>query len=292
MRENWERESYVGKPQDTVEIEITPAVIRDYVKRTDDANPWYSGGSPFGGPVAPAMLLYSHSYRNIDDWYLPSRYGNLHAKQEWWFYQPARVGEIIVATTSITDRYRKRDREFLVSEVVITGAAGALLARSRAHQSFLVDGEASGLVVDQGRERRPDRRIAVKPGPVLEEFGPVTRFVDAEACDRFVGDKQNYHNDLAEAEKLGFPQIVVQGTLPICLLNQLMTERFGAGWWVGGRLTLNLVNVVWVDENVHARGVVREWTDEGLRRRAHCEIWTAKDDGTITVIGSASAPHA
>ena len=285
---NWRQESYVGKPQDVVTIDVADALVQDYIHRTDDRHPWYTGDSPFGGPVAPATLLFSHSYRDIDSWYLPRRYGNLHAKQEWWFYQPVLVGERIVASTSITERYSKRDRDFLVSEVVITKADGVLAARSRAHQSFLRNGTGEGVVIDRERERRPDRRIELRPGAVLEEFGPCSRLVDQDACERFVGDRLNLHNDRDEARKLGFPDVVVQGTLAVCLLNQLLTERFGADWWVGGRLSANLVNVSWVGEAITARGVVRERSPEGSRSRAHCEVWTAKDDGTITVIGSAS----
>ena len=285
----WGQDSYVGKPQDVVTIDVRDAVVQDYIRRTDDRNPWYSDDSPFGGPVAPAMLLFGHSYRQINRWYLPTRYGNLHAKQEWAFYQPVLVGERIVASTSITDRYSKRDRDLLVSEVVITKADGVLAARSRAHQSFLRNGAGEGVVVDRERERRPGHSIKLRPGARLEEFGPCSRLVDKEACERFVGDRLNYHNDKEEARKLGFPDVVVQGTLAICLLNQLMTERFGAHWWVGGRLSVNLVNVSWVGEAITARGIVRERSLEGSRSRAHCEIWTAKDDGTITVIGSASA---
>ena len=283
----WRQESYVGKPQGVVTIDVTEAVVQDYIQRTDDHNPWYTGDSPFGGAVAPAMLLFSHSYRDIDSWYLPTRYGNLHAKQEWWFYQPVLVGEQIVASTSITDRYSKRDRDYLVSEVVITKEGGMLAARSRAHQSFLRDGASGGMVVD--RERKPKRTIALQPGPVLEEFGPCGRLVDQDACERFVGDRLNYHNDKEEALKLGFPDVVVQGTLAICVLNQLLTEHFRADWWMGGRMSVNMVNVSWVGERISARGVVRKRQTEGSRSRAECDVWTEKDDGTITVIGSAAA---
>ena len=34
---------------------------------------------------------------------------------------------------------------------------------------------------------------------------------------------------------------------------------------------------------------VREVVREGSRRRAHLDVWCEKSDGTITVIGSASA---
>lgn len=287
---DWEQAPAVGKPLTVTDYTVDRDLIADYMARTTDAHPWYVDDSPFGGPVAPATLLFAHAHLRLDDWYLPNRYGNLHSKQEWAFFQPARLGDRIRATRTIVDRYRKRDRAIVVNEVTITRNDGALLARSRSHQSFLAETpDAGALVVDRDREKRADRRITPGAG-ARERFGPVTRLVDEALCDRFVGaDRQTYHNDAEEARKLGFPGIVVQGTLPICFLNLLMTERFGAAWWTGGRMHLNLVNVLWAGETVHAHGAIREWTPEGGRTRADCEIWTAKDDGTITIIGSASA---
>ncbi|MEE9278142.1 MAG: MaoC family dehydratase N-terminal domain-containing protein [Dehalococcoidia bacterium] len=291
MSDEWKSGSYVGKHLTTTEYAVTPELVQDYIARTLDTNPWYVSDSPFGGPVAPATLLFAHAHLHNDDWYLPIRYGNLHTKQEWWFYQPAMVGDTILATRTISDRYSKRGRDYVVCDVTILDRDGVLLARSRSHQSFLQDAAAKGVIVDRAREQRPDRKFDPGAGEVVERFGPVSRLVDQALSDRFVGEGgRNYHNDAAEAEKLGFPEIVVQGTLPICFLNELMSNQFGAGWWRGGRMSVNLVNVIWLNEDVHARGVIREWRNEGERRRADCEIWTEKSDGAVTIIGTASAP--
>ena len=49
------------------------------------------------------------------------------------------------------------------------------------------------------------------------------------------------------------------------------------------------MNVLWVDESVHAYGQVREEVPEGARTRVHCDVWVEKDDGTRVIVGSASA---
>ena len=78
--------------------------------------------------------------------------------------------------------------------------------------------------------------------------------------------------------------------MPICFLSELMTRRFGEGWFAGGRMDARLVNVLWGSDGVaFCRGVVREFTREGSRRRAHCEVWVEKRDGTKVVVGTASA---
>jgi hypothetical protein len=55
-------------------------------------------------------------------------------------------------------------------------------------------------------------------------------------------------------------------------------------------MDVRLVNVLWgADGAAVARGVIREHTPEGERRRAHCEVWVEKPDGTKVIVGTASA---
>ena len=113
--------------------------------------------------------------------------------------------------------------------------------------------------------------------------------VTLEMCQKFSGPSKNYHNDIEEARKLGFPDIVVQGMMSLCFLSEMMTRRFGEGWYVGGRMNVNLVNVVWLNDKLTCRGFVRELTPEGSRQRAHLQVWCEKADGTKVVVGTASA---
>jgi hypothetical protein len=69
----------------------------------------------------------------------------------------------------------------------------------------------------------------------------------------------------------------------------MMTERFGPGWLQGGRISVNLVNVLWQKDAVTCRGRVTARTPEGSRQRAHLQVWCEKDDGTKVVVGTASA---
>ena len=80
--------------------------------------------------------------------------------------------------------------------------------------------------------------------------------------------------------------------MSLCFLSQMMTERFGAGWYVGGRMSANLVNVLWQKEDVTCRGHVTALGGEGAARRAHLQVWCEKPDGAKVVMGSASAIQA
>jgi hypothetical protein len=268
--------------------EITPELVAAYSAGLDDHHGWYTGASPFGGPVAPALILHSECYR-FGGWYLPNIWGNLHAKQEWELFAPIMVGDRVTTRALIVDRYVKRQRDYVVNEVQIFGSDGRLLQRGRTHQSFVLEVDTRAMAVDKEREKRADRRFEMATGGVEEEVAPLEKTVTLEMCRTF-SPGTNYHNDADEAKKLGFPDVVVQGMMPICFLSEFMTRRFGEGWYAGGRMSVNLVNVLWGgDGGAVCRGIIRQYTPEGARRRAHCQVWAEKRDGTKVIVGTASA---
>lgn len=270
------------------EFEILPEHVAHYAASVDDHNTWYTGPSPFGGPVAPALLRHSEVY-TFPGWYLNS-YGNLHAKQEWELFRPLLVGQRGVSRAVITDRYRRRNRDYVVNEVTFFDLDGRMLLRGRTHQSFLIDPTpTTGVVVDKEREKSAERRFEIPTDGALEDLPPLVKPITQRMCDAFSGPHRNYHNDREAARKLGFPDIVVQGMMSVCFLSELLTRRFGDGWYCGGKMNVSLVNIVWGNDTVIARGLVRELVPEGSRVRAHLDIWCEKPDGTKVIVGKASA---
>jgi acyl dehydratase len=282
-------EIHVGRDFGGFEFDITPALIENYIAGTGDDNPWYRHSSPLGTPIAPALILHSAVFRR-HDWYLPNIFGNLHARQEWEGFAPIRPGDKLHSRSVIIDRYIKREREYVVNECLILDSAGAIRQRSRTHQSFLrTNGQSSnGFAVDRSREKSGARvfNVGQRGGEPIET--PI-RKVSQAMCMAFSGPGRNYHTDVEEAHKLGFPEIVVQGMLSVCMIAELMTRRFGLGFIAGGRFDLRLVNVLWAEETTGARGRVLERRPEGERTRAEAEVWCEKADGTVTIVGTASA---
>lgn len=247
-----------------------------------------TGGARDGAPVfAPALLFHSEVYRSLA-WYLPNIFGNLHARQEWELFAPLERGATVRTRTTVVERYRKRDRDYVVGEVLVTDGDGRWLQRSRTHQSFLVDQERRSTVVDRDREKRGDRVFVIGEGDG-EDIPPLERPITIAMCEAFSGPEKNYHNDREMAQMLGFPDIVVQGMMSVCFVSDLMEQSFGDGWHFGGKLDVRLVNVVWVGDDIRTRGKVREETEEGSRRRVHLDVWCEKGDGTKTLVGTASA---
>jgi acyl dehydratase len=282
-----EHEVYVGRDMGGCEYQVTADLVRLYERGTEDRNEWYCGASPFGAPVAPALLFHSEVFRNLS-WYLPNLIGNLHAKQEWELFHPMLVGDSVRTRSTVVQRYVKRNRECVVNEVLITDPSGRWLQRSRTHQSFLIEEGRAGFVVDKDREKRPDRTFSVgeSTGPELD---PVEKTITIGMCQAFSGPHRSYHTDREMAQAFGFPDIVVQGMMPVCFLSEIMTRSFGPGWFCGGKLNVNLVNVVWVNDRLTVRGKVREKIPEGSKTRVVVDVWCDKPDGVKAVVGTATA---
>ena len=235
----------------------------------------------------PALVYHSEVYRNLA-WYLPNLIGNLHARQEWELFHPIHPGQIVHSRTTVVERYRKRNRTYVVAEVLLTDDHGRWLQRSRTHQSFLVEAPGDEMVVDREREKRADRRFELPTGPG-EDVALAPRTITHAMCEQFSGPVKNYHTDQEMARALGFPDIVVQGMMSVCFVADLMTKRYGTGFLAGGKLDVRLVNVVWPGDAITSAGKVREVVAEGSRKRAHVDVWCAKADGTVTIVGTASA---
>jgi acyl dehydratase len=255
-----------------------------------DAGERYRAGTASNvasGEWAPALAFHSECYRDLS-WYLPNLIGNLHARQEWELFRPFRVGTTLRSRTTVVERYRKRNRDYVVAEVLLTDADGRWLQRSRTHQSFLAEDPGDAVVVDREREKQADRRFA-PPADHGDAIALPARTITHAMCEAFSGPHRNYHTDVEMARALGFPDIVVQGMMSVCFVADLVTSRYGDGFRAGGKLDVRLVNVVWPGDAIAARGRVREVVREGTRRRAHLDVWCEKADGTVTVIGTASA---
>jgi len=265
---------------------VSPEVIAFYCDTFADRNPVYARDG-----VAPPLLYHSEVYAHIDRWYLRKLVGNLHARQEWQLFAPLRAGSMLHTRSTVVERYRKRDRDFVVNEVDYNDASGRLLVRARTHQSFLADlpkGEGAYVVDRESAAKKEKRAVGEGDGPELE---PVELHVDLTTCWRFSGPIKNYHTDRDEAVKLGFPDVVVQGMLSTCLASQVMGNAHGAGWLAGGRMDVKLVNVLWGGERVRARAKLRGESPEGACTRREYEIWVEKDDAknTVVIVGTASA---
>ncbi len=271
--------AHVGRLCGSSSYAVTGEGVGFFSDTLDDRHPLYERW-------APPLLFHSECYRFAPDWYLQNLVGNLHAQQDWEFHAPMEVGSQVKTRSMIVDRYSKRGRDYVVNETdVVAEADDRLLVRGRTYQSF-VPSKATGLAPGGDKPKRTHPPFPTAEGRGLDS---AELRVDDRRCWMFSGPERNYHTDRDEARKLGFPDIVVQGMLSTCLVSRVMQQEFGAGWITGGRMSVKLTSVVWVDELLRCHARVREAVAEGSRTRVHCDVWVEKEDGARSLIGTASA---
>ena len=275
----------VGRHCGSSEYEVEPRLVDFYAEALDDRQALFEH-------YAPPLLFHSECFKFVGEWYLKNLFGNLHGRQDWFLFAPIPARGRVRTRSTIIDRYARRGRDWVVNETdVIDAESGALLVRGHTHQSFLPPAETAGqggFVVDAGtaKKKAPPPPFPTATGP---ELSPLKKTVDQRRCWMFSGPGRNYHNDREQAEKLGFPDIVVQGMMSTCFVSQLMQNHFGEGWLRGGRMSVKLTNVLWVDESVSVHGRIADEVAEGTRTRVDCQVWIDKTDGTRILAGEASA---
>ncbi|MEM9174748.1 MAG: MaoC family dehydratase [Myxococcota bacterium] len=279
--------AYVGRHCGSNVYTIDEETVAFYQEALGDAHPLHAR-------CAPPLLHHSECYEHLGQWYLKNLFGNLHGQQDWSMFAPIPIGSRVRTRSTIIDRYPKRGRDWVVNETDLMSAEpgdeGRLLVRGRTYQSFLPPKEdaADGFVVDEktARKKAPRPPFPIAEGP---DLASVEKVIDERRCWMFSGPGKNYHTDRNEAKKLGFPNIVVQGMMSTCFVSQVMQDHFEMGWLEGGRMSVKLTNVLWVDETVRAHAKIRDEVAEGTKKRVFCDVWVEKTDGTRVILGEASA---
>ena len=64
------------------------------------------------------------------------RFGSIHAKQAWEFKNPARLGKKVTVTVRLVDKYVRRDRPWIVMELLAVDEDGLEVCRGR-HTSLM-----------------------------------------------------------------------------------------------------------------------------------------------------------
>lgn len=101
------------------EFRVTPEMNELYAYSLDDDNRWYSGPSPFGGPLAHPIALVQLGTRPLLRHFpvtVPEGESSLHAKMDVEFLRPAMVGVLYREEGRLAEKYVRRGRRYLVTE--------------------------------------------------------------------------------------------------------------------------------------------------------------------------------
>jgi acyl dehydratase len=118
---------------------VTPEDVETYAFAVDDPHPWFFEDSPFGGPVAHPTLLGNQALRLRHSRYIVR--AGLHAKMEFHFLAPIRVGMRVRSRGRVIDKYERRGKPYMVTEFVTEDERGTPLVRGQFTQMLFRDAE-------------------------------------------------------------------------------------------------------------------------------------------------------
>ena len=93
---------------------VKPEDVDTFAYAVDDHNPWYFEDSPFGGPIAHPTLLGNQALLMRHGKYIVP--AGLHAKMQFEFLEPVRVGMRVRTRGKVIDKYERRGRHYMVTE--------------------------------------------------------------------------------------------------------------------------------------------------------------------------------
>jgi len=257
-------------------ISITQDMVERYMTALDQHHPWFTGPSPFGGPIVPPTLLATYlGQRIFSNLFDAPRGTALHAKQSMQFLAPQRVGETYTADGVISAKFEKRGKRYMGIDAEIRDSAGWPVLRG----SYL---RMSSFVPGVARESRPSNEtrpaLPSRPGrggpvgpdwEIGEEIAPVAKLMSAARISLYSGGGRNFHNDPEVAKSFGLSRPAGMALMSNAYVSELAFNFFGEKWLTAGTMALTFIATTHDGDLLLTRGVVR-----GREPRADGELWT------------------
>jgi hypothetical protein len=135
----------------------------------------------------------------------------------------------------------------------------------------------------------PMKVTASKDLPVGYELQPITKKISLDKMRIYEGwpASRSRHCDYDAAHATGLPAPNINGALVAGVLGELFIKFFGENY-IGGTLSFNLIRQVQVNDELTARGVVKDKVAEPDGTRLFLDVWLDNQNGDKVLVGKAS----
>jgi hypothetical protein len=114
---------------------VIPADVEAHGFAVEDDHPWLADG------LAPPTLMANQALHLRHSKYIV--HAGLHAKMEFEFVEPIRVGMRVRTRGKVIDRYERRGKPYMVTEYVTEDETGQVLVRGQFTQMIIPEPEAA-----------------------------------------------------------------------------------------------------------------------------------------------------
>ncbi|HYC47171.1 MAG TPA: MaoC family dehydratase [Burkholderiales bacterium] len=120
----------VGEEFQSDDFTVKPEDVDTFAYAVDDHHPWYFEDSPFGGKITHPTLLGNQALLMRHNKYIVP--AGLHAKMQFEFVEPIRVGMRVRSHGKVLDKYERRGRHYMVTQFETREeGTGKVLARGQ-----------------------------------------------------------------------------------------------------------------------------------------------------------------
>lgn len=202
----------------------------------------------------------------------------VHAATSHEYSNPVPIGKRLIVRGTVTDKYIRRQRYYVVIRFSTVDEDGNDIVRSR--DTYLL---TPVRIPDDAH--RPQEAASVGELPRrpegCEELRPLTKVARNTARGKGI------HDDNAAAA-LGFRQGPVPGVTTLAYVMDMLLAYFGGNWTSGGSIDLAFTKPVFEGERVTARGVVRDRQRHDENLRVLLDVWVENEADQRAAEGSAS----
>jgi hypothetical protein len=114
---------------------VIPADVEAHSFAVEDDHPWLAEGTTPPTFMANQALHLRHSKYIV--------HAGLHAKMEFNFVEPIRLGMRVRTRGKVVDKYERRGKPYMVTEYVTEDETGRVLVRGQFTQMIIPEPEAS-----------------------------------------------------------------------------------------------------------------------------------------------------
>jgi hypothetical protein len=114
---------------------VIPADVEAHGFAVEDDHPWLAEG------VAPPTLMANQALHLRHSKYIV--HAGPHARMEFQFVEPIRVGTRVRTRGKVIDKYERRGKPYMVTEYVTEDETGQVLVRGQFTQMIIPEPEAS-----------------------------------------------------------------------------------------------------------------------------------------------------
>jgi 3-hydroxybutyryl-CoA dehydratase len=98
---------------------------------------------------------------------------------------------------------------------------------------------------------------------------------------------RSWHNDYEVAQKWGVDKPIAFASQVMEYIGEMLVKFFGEGY-IGGNLSVSIIQPVLPEDTITTRGIVREKVVEGKTVRLILEVWCENQNGDKVLVGKAS----